>query len=98
MTTINRTLTSLLGAVFAAEYILNIVPAGTHQWHKFVPPEELSYLLRRHGASVKLATGFEFSPFSFQWRNTKCMTMNYGIGAIKGHTDHNKNTDDSQKR
>lgn len=91
LTTINRNLFSLVGAIFMAENILNIVPRGTHQWHKFVPPEELSFLLRKHGATTLHATGFDFSPFKFEWAFSKNMKLNYGLAAVKS-TDEEAST------
>ena len=46
ITTINRTLLSMIFAKFAAEYIVRIVPAGVHDWSKFVTTEELTDMLR----------------------------------------------------
>eukprot|EP01138_Halocafeteria_seosinensis_P002925 gb/GECG01002988.1/.p1 GENE.gb/GECG01002988.1/~~gb/GECG01002988.1/.p1 ORF type:complete len:280 (+),score=30.85 gb/GECG01002988.1/:1-840(+) len=94
LTTINRNLYSFMGAIFVAENILNIVPKGTHQWHKFVPPEELSYLLRKHGATTTRATGFTFSPLSFQWTFSDSMAMNYGLASTKDRD--NKDTGPAQ--
>ena len=45
ITTINKTQLARATAVFAAERILRIVPPGTHDWEKFVPPEELQYII-----------------------------------------------------
>jgi 2-polyprenyl-3-methyl-5-hydroxy-6-metoxy-1,4-benzoquinol methylase len=45
VTTINRTTRSWLGAIVAAEYILKLLPAGTHDWNKFITPDELNRFL-----------------------------------------------------
>lgn len=45
MSTMNRSILSLLTVKFAAEYILNILPRGTHDWRKFINPKNLSKLL-----------------------------------------------------
>ena len=48
-TTINRTTRSWLGAIIAAEYVLSLLPRGTHDWNKFITPEELSKMLDQTG-------------------------------------------------
>ena len=45
ITTLNRSRRAWLGAVLAAEYLLRLLPVGTHDWNKFIPPEELHSLL-----------------------------------------------------
>lgn len=45
VTTINKTVASWLGAIVIAEYILNWIPRGTHEWNKFIAPHEVQYML-----------------------------------------------------
>lgn len=45
VTTINKTLTSWLGAIVIAEYILNLIPRGTHEWNKFIAPHQVQHML-----------------------------------------------------
>jgi len=45
ITTINKTLVSWFGAIVIAEYILNFIPRGTHEWNKFIPPHQVQHIL-----------------------------------------------------
>lgn len=45
VTTINKTVTSWLGAIIIAEYIFNWIPRGTHEWNKFIAPHEVQRML-----------------------------------------------------
>ncbi len=58
ITTINRTIPALLLAKFAAEYVLKLIPAGTHQFEKFVRPSELRSVFRASGILLDDVTGF----------------------------------------
>ena len=58
ITTINRTIPALLFAKFAAEYVLNLIPAGTHKFGKFVRPTELRSVFRASGILIDDVTGF----------------------------------------
>src|SRR5882762_7687626 len=55
--TLNRTLKSFALAIVGAEYVLGWLPRGTHQWDKFVTPDELEAALARHGLHVTEDTG-----------------------------------------
>lgn len=87
-TTINRTIASWAFAVMAAERVVGIVPPGTHQWEKLVPPEQLLGILSEEGFDIKDQTGFAYNIMSKKWSRTDNMSMNYGISAIKAwHID-----------
>ena len=75
--TINRTLTSYVKAIVGAEYILRWLPIGTHDWNKFVKPEELEKKLIDLKFSIKNLTGLSFNPFFQQWKRTKDVSVNY---------------------
>ena len=62
ITTINRTIPALLFAKFAAEYVLRLIPAGTHQFEKFVRPAELRSVFRDSGILIDDVTGFVPNP------------------------------------
>jgi len=75
--TLNRTLKSLLFAKIAGEYILRLLPRGTHDWRRFITPEELAEALARHGAPVVEQVGVGFNPFLSRFRITANLGVNY---------------------
>lgn len=82
-TTLNRTLRSLILGKFAAEYVFRWVPAGTHDWRKFVNPAELTETLSRHGFQVSEETGISYDPMTGEFRLTKDDAVNYALFAIR---------------
>ena len=82
--TLNRTLKSFGLAIVGAEYVLGWLPRGTHQWEKFITPEELRGWLDETGLTVKDQLGVTYSPFSRQWRTSRDMDVNYMLVAQKG--------------
>jgi 2-polyprenyl-6-hydroxyphenyl methylase/3-demethylubiquinone-9 3-methyltransferase len=81
--TLNRTLKSLALAKIAAEYILRWVPAGTHDWRKFVRPSEFCYHMRNNGLDVLDITGMHLNLFDDDWDFSKDLSINYLITAEK---------------
>jgi 2-polyprenyl-6-hydroxyphenyl methylase/3-demethylubiquinone-9 3-methyltransferase len=81
ISTINRTLKSLLLAKIAAEYVLQWIPAGTHDWAKFVPPEALRGLLEEAGFRVLRVEGMSFDPLAFSWSSSRNTDVNYLLAA-----------------
>ena len=77
--TINRTLISYLKAIIGAEYILRWLPIGTHDWNKFIKPEELEKLLTKANFSTIDLKGLEFNPLSRKWKKTENLSVNYII-------------------
>lgn len=65
--TLNRTIKSLALAKFGAEYILRWLPAGTHDWRKFVKPSEMSAFLRGAGLDLVDITGVVYNPITDEW-------------------------------
>jgi 2-polyprenyl-6-hydroxyphenyl methylase/3-demethylubiquinone-9 3-methyltransferase len=65
--TLNRTIRSFVKAIIGAEYIFGWLPRGTHDWRKFVTPEELDLGLRPHGLAFVERCGVTLSPLSMQW-------------------------------
>ncbi len=81
--TINRTMKSYALAIVAAEYILRWVPAGTHQWDRFVTPGELIRAFRASGLSPNDETGLVYNPITDEWRLSQDTDVNYFASAIK---------------
>ena len=81
--TINRTLTSYIKAIVGAEYILRWLPIGTHDWNKFVTPEELEKKLIDLNFSITNLTGLDYNPIFQQWKKTNNVSVNYIISAKK---------------
>ena len=79
--TINRTLKSFGLAIVGAEYILGWLPKGTHQWEKFISPEELDAWLGASGLKPLDRTGVTYNPFSGEWRRARDLDVNYMLVA-----------------
>jgi 2-polyprenyl-6-hydroxyphenyl methylase/3-demethylubiquinone-9 3-methyltransferase len=75
--TLNRTLTSYIKAIVGAEYILRWLPIGTHDWNKFIKPEELEKKLTRLNFLMLDSTGLNFNPFLQVWNRSKNLSVNY---------------------
>jgi 2-polyprenyl-6-hydroxyphenyl methylase/3-demethylubiquinone-9 3-methyltransferase len=75
--TLNRTLRSFVRAIIGAEYVLRWLPRGTHDWRKFVTPEELDLSLRRHGFAMVERCGVALNPVSMQWAISKDDSATY---------------------
>ncbi len=81
--TINKTLTSYIKAIVGAEYILRWLPIGTHDWEKFVKPEELENKLSKLNFSTKNIKGLSYNPFLKKWSKSNDLSVNYVITAKK---------------
>jgi 2-polyprenyl-6-hydroxyphenyl methylase/3-demethylubiquinone-9 3-methyltransferase len=81
--TINRTLKAFALAVVGAEYVLGWLPRGTHQWEKFITPDELKGELARSGLAVEDVTGVVFNPLANEWRRSPDVSVNYMLVASK---------------
>jgi 2-polyprenyl-6-hydroxyphenyl methylase/3-demethylubiquinone-9 3-methyltransferase len=77
--TINRTLTSYIKAIVGAEYVLRWLPIGTHDWNKFLKPEELENKFSDLNLTTKDISGLSFNPFLSKWKKTKDLSVNYII-------------------
>ncbi len=77
--TLNRTLTSYIKAIIGAEYILRWLPIGTHDWNKFIKPEELEKKLLDLGFKTLDITGLNFNPISREWKRSRNLSVNYII-------------------
>ena len=81
--TLNRSLMSYLKAIVGAEYILRWLPIGTHDWNKFLKPEELEKLLQNEKFSTVDVKGLEFNPFLKKWKKSDNLSVNYIISSLK---------------
>lgn len=75
--TINRTVKSLALAKIGAEYVLRWVPAGTHDWRKFVKPSELARHIRDGGLNVEAFAGLAYDPIKGEWSLSTDLAVNY---------------------
>lgn len=83
LSTLNRTLKAFALAKVGAEYIMRWLPAGTHDWRKFVKPSELASALRPHGVDMEDVTGMVYSPLKDEWSLSKDLDVNYLAVAVK---------------
>jgi 2-polyprenyl-6-hydroxyphenyl methylase/3-demethylubiquinone-9 3-methyltransferase len=77
--TINRTARALAFAKFGAEYVLRWLPPGTHDWSKFLTPDELEALITRNGLKIVEKTGVVFHPLADEWRQSRDTGINYMV-------------------
>ena len=77
--TLNRTLKSYIFAIIGAEYILRWLPIGTHEWNKFLTPEELTNFGRKNSLLVEKIDGMVFNPLSNRWKVSRDCAVNYII-------------------
>ncbi len=81
--TINRTLVSYIKAIIGAEYILRWLPIGTHDWNKFIKPEELEKKLSDKKFTTNNIQGLEFNPIFSKWKKSDNLSVNYIICSSK---------------
>ena len=75
--TINKTLKSYVFAIVGAEYILNWLPVGTHDWFKFVEPYELKNVCEKNKLKISDNKGFKYNVFSDKWELSNDTDVNY---------------------
>ena len=81
--TINKTLKSYIFAIVGAEYILRWLPIGTHEWQKFVKPDDLKKILKKYNLSQKKLDGMNFNVIKDEWSISKDTDVNYIAKFIK---------------
>jgi 2-polyprenyl-6-hydroxyphenyl methylase/3-demethylubiquinone-9 3-methyltransferase len=81
--TLNRTMKSFALAIVGAEYILRWLPRGTHQWDKFVTPNELEIAIEQAGLQITDETGVMYNLLADRWQLTTDMDVNYMVVAEK---------------
>ena len=82
--TLNKTLKSLALAKIGAEYVLGWLPRGTHDWNRFIPPEELEKSLEELGLNILKRQGVSFDPLGWDWKLSSDVDVNYMIVAKRG--------------
>ena len=75
--TINKTLKSYIFAIVGAEYVLRWLPIGTHEWEKFVKPDELKSILIKNNLNLKKIDGMNFNILKDEWNVSKDLSVNY---------------------
>ena len=83
MATLNRTLKSYALAIVGAEYVLRWLPRGTHDWDKFVTPDELGDAIERGGLELGEATGVVYNPLTDRWSASRDTDVNYMLAAYR---------------
>ena len=81
--TINKTLKSYVFAIIGAEYILRWLPIGTHEWEKFVKPEDLKKILIKYDLSLNKLEGMNFNIIKDEWNISRDLSVNYIAKFIK---------------
>ena len=82
--TINRNAKSFAMAIIGAEYVMRWLPKGTHEWNKFITPDELFDLIRNAGLAPVDRKGFVFNPITWQWAlSDRDLSVNYVTASIK---------------
>ena len=75
--TINRNPKSFVLAILGAEYVLNLLPKGSHEYQKFIKPSELASAARDNGLEVRDITGMTYNPLSKRYKLGKNIDVNY---------------------
>ena len=75
--TLNQTLKSYIFAIIGAEYILQWLPVGTHDWNKFVKPETLTNICKKNYLDLKKINGMTFNPILNKWSVSDDKSVNY---------------------
>ena len=83
LSTLNRTIKSLLYAIVYAEYVFKLVPRHTHQWNKFVKPSEIANLFLLNNISIKEIKGINFNIMKKDWVLSDDISVNYILSAQK---------------
>jgi 2-polyprenyl-6-hydroxyphenyl methylase / 3-demethylubiquinone-9 3-methyltransferase len=81
--TIHRNPKAYLYAVIGAEYVLNMLPRGTHDYAKFIKPSELAGMLRQAGLALQDQIGLQYNPLTKQYRLGSDVSVNYMVHAQK---------------
>tara|TARA_B100002019_G_scaffold46540_2_gene39211 strand:+ start:1381 stop:2109 length:729 start_codon:yes stop_codon:yes gene_type:complete len=75
--TLNKTLKSYLFAIIGAEYVLRWLPIGTHDWEKFVTPNQLIKILEKNNLKLDILTGMKFNIIKDEWKISNDQSINY---------------------
>ncbi|MFN3744819.1 MAG: bifunctional 2-polyprenyl-6-hydroxyphenol methylase/3-demethylubiquinol 3-O-methyltransferase UbiG [Hyphomicrobiaceae bacterium] len=83
LSTINRTLKAYALAIVGAEYILRWLPVGTHQWERFVTPDELARYAKAAGLAMSARQGLVYNPLTDAWSLSSDLDVNYMASAVR---------------
>ena len=75
--TLNKNLKSFFFAIIGAEYVLKWLPIGTHDWNKFLSPDELKIITNRNNFISNETIGMKYNPFSGKWHTSSDVSVNY---------------------
>jgi 2-polyprenyl-6-hydroxyphenyl methylase/3-demethylubiquinone-9 3-methyltransferase len=81
--TLNKTLKSYVFAIIGAEYVLRWLPIGTHDWEKFVKPEDLKKILSKNKLKLEKLDGMNFNLIKDEWSVSSDTSINYIVKSIK---------------
>ena len=81
--TLNKTLKSYMFAIIGAEYVLRWLPIGTHDWEKFVRPEDLKKILSKNNLKLEKLDGMNFNIIKDEWSMSSDTSINYIVKSIK---------------
>ena len=81
--TLNKTLKSYIFAIVGAEYILRWLPIGTHEWEKFVKPNDLIKILKINNIKLDRIDGMKFNLITDKWNISQDKSVNYIAKFIK---------------
>ena len=81
--TLNKTLKSYMFAIIGAEYVLRWLPIGTHDWEKFVKPEDLKNILHKNNLKLEKLDGMNFNIIKDEWSLSSDTSINYITKSIK---------------
>jgi 2-polyprenyl-6-hydroxyphenyl methylase/3-demethylubiquinone-9 3-methyltransferase len=81
--TLNKTLKSYIFAIIGAEYVLRWLPIGTHDWEKFVTPEDLKNILLKNNLKLDKLDGMNFNIIKDEWNVSADTSINYIAKFIK---------------
>ena len=84
MSTLNRTARSFAAAIVGAEWVMRWLPKGTHEWSRFITPEELAAMMQASGLKVVDRRGMVFNPLSWGWSlSDRDMSVNYAATGVR---------------
>ena len=81
--TLNKTLKSYMLAIIGAEYVLRWLPIGTHDWEKFVRPDDLKKILNKNSLKLDKLDGMNFNIIKDEWNMSPDTSINYIVKSIK---------------
>lgn len=83
LSTLNRTFKAWALAIIGAEYVLGWLPRGTHQWERFVTPDELKQALAANDLTETRSEGMTYNPLQDEWRLSPDINVNYLMSATR---------------